>query len=203
MIARTFAAALFASALFAADAPLPVLRVEPVSGGSIFFVKNPHSQPLTGFLIELVDYPGSSYSYWQDDVANPVAPGAELRIPVANMTVGAVPDYVKLLAAVYADGGTAGIPARVQQLISRRRAILDTTRELISRIEKSEDLKPWADSLQPTGKPNRNSPAFINQSASRALILDTIGKLKSSSPAAVLQQLRASESALAQSRPVL
>jgi hypothetical protein len=108
-------------AMAAAAAQLPDLRIEPTAGGSIFYVKNSSTQPLTGWLIELVDYPGSSFSLWQDDPAVPLAPGAEKRIPVTNMTVGAVPDYVKIQAAVYADGSTAGVPEKVTSLIERRR----------------------------------------------------------------------------------
>ena len=104
---------------------LPELRTEPTTGGSIFYVKNVASQPVTAFLIELVNYPGSYYSLWQDEAAHElIAPGAEKRIPVNNMTVGAVPDYVKLQAAVFADGSTAGIPEKVTQIVERRRYIL-------------------------------------------------------------------------------
>ena len=78
-------------AMAAAAAELPDLRIEPTAGGSIFYVKNSSTQPLTGWLIELVDYPGSSFSLWQDDPAVPLAPGAERRIPVTNMTVGGGP----------------------------------------------------------------------------------------------------------------
>jgi len=38
--------------------------------------------------------------------------GGEKRIQVENMTVGAVPDYVKMQAAIYADGSTAGVRRR-------------------------------------------------------------------------------------------
>src|SRR5205823_6312458 len=101
----------------AAGPPLPELRVEPTGGGSIFYVRNVASEPLTGFLIELVNYPGSSYSLWVDAVGGEaIAPGAEKRIPVTNMTVGAVPDYVKMQTAVYADGSSCGIPEKAAQL---------------------------------------------------------------------------------------
>jgi hypothetical protein len=194
-----------------APAQLPELRIEPTGGGSIFFIKNTASQPLTAYLIELVGYPGSSYALWQDEAAGePLAPGAEKRIQVANMTVGAVPDYVKMRAAVYADGATAGVPEKVAQLIERRRYTLDTTRELIRRIGKETDktaligeLKQWAAALQPQGKPNRNSQAFINQEAGRMLIAHTLSRLEAASPQEVLSSLKASEQALAASKPAL
>jgi hypothetical protein len=188
----------------AADAPLPVLRTEPTAGGSIFFVKNTSAQPLTAYLIELVNYPGSSYSLWQDEInGEPIAPGAEKRIPVTNMTVGAVPDYVKLQAALFADGSTAGIPEKVAQFIARRRAVLATTRELIQQLEKSADLKSWAESLPAGPRPKRDSQEVINQAATRALIASTVSALEKSSPSAVLERLRASEKALASSKPAL
>ena len=105
-----------------AQSPLTELRTEPTDGGSIFHIHNTGSQPLTGYLIELVNYPGSSYSLWQDEIASqPIPPGGDMQIRVANMTVGAVPDYVKLQAAIYADGSSSGIPEKVTQFIGRRR----------------------------------------------------------------------------------
>jgi hypothetical protein len=83
--------ALLAGAAALAAADLPALRVEAVPAGSVLYVKNTASQPLTAHLIELVDYPGSSFTLFDDDIANPVAPGAEKRIPITNMTVGAAP----------------------------------------------------------------------------------------------------------------
>ncbi len=163
----------------AAEMPLPQLRVEPTTGGSIFYVRNVSPQPLTAFLIELVNYPGSSYSLWQDEAASePISPGAEKRIQVANMTVGAVPDYVKIQAALFADGTSSGIPEKVAQLIERRRFTLQTTRELIRRLEKAHaenapkdaviaDLKQWADSMQSPGKGNRKLPSSHQSSCGK------------------------------------
>src|ERR1039458_675989 len=151
-----FATVLFVAfpAIAAAQMPLPELRTEPTAGGSIFYIRNNSPQPLNVYLIELVDYPGSSYSLWQDEtVADPIPPKGEKRIQVANMTVGAVPDYVKMQAALYAGGTTAGIPEKVAQLLDRRRSMLESTRQLIGRMEKAQaggtakaalvaDLKP-------------------------------------------------------------
>ena len=113
------------------------------------------------------------------------------------MTVGAVPDYVKLQAALFADGTPAGIPEKVTQIVERRRALLATTRELIRRLEQ----QPPADisSLQPAGKPKRDSQESINQSAIRALI-SSVEKLSSGE---ALTRLRASEHALVASKPPL
>jgi len=185
--------------LLATAAQLPDLRTEPIGGGSVFFVKNTSAQPLTAYLIELVGYPGSSYSLWQDEIsAEPIPPGGEKRIQVTNMTAGAVPDYVKLTAAIFADGSTAGVPEKVTQFIDRRRAVLATTRDLISRLEKGatkEDLMKWADSLQPMGK----AKLTVNHTAAKSLITETAAK-----PAGeALATLRASEKALATSKPVL
>ena len=194
----------------AAQMPLPELRIEPTAGGSVFYIKNNSPVALNAYLIELVDYPGISYSLWQDEtVADPIPPNGEKRIQVANMTVGAVPDYVKMQAALYAGGTSAGIPEKVAQLLDRRRVTLETTRQLIARIEKAQAegtpkstvvaaLKQWAETLQPPAKGNRNSPAAINQAAARGAIAATATRLDAQSPAESLTVLRAWERALAQ-----
>jgi hypothetical protein len=188
-----------------AQTPLPELRTEPIGGGSVFHVRNVASQPLTGFLIELVNYPGSSYSFWQDDVTHePLPAGGEQRIQVTNMTVGAVPEYVKIQAALYADGASSGIPEKIAQLIDIRRFSLGTLKTLIDRLEKAKsanapkasvavDLKQWADSLQPAGKVKRNSQAAINQAAARSLVADTATSLDAHSIEETLALLHASE----------
>lgn len=202
-----FALILAASAV--AAEPLPELRTEPIGGGSIFHVHNPGSQPLTGFLIELVNYPGSYYALWQDDLAAPLAAGADKQIQVTNMTVGAVPDYVKITAAIYADGSSAGAPDKAAMFVERRRAILATTRELIGRIEKTPSkpdliasLKQWAETLQPQGR-NTRTQAAVNQIASRSLVLETAAHIESATPEQVLATLRTSEKLLAASKPTL
>ncbi len=208
------AALLLASPFAAAQTPVPQLRTEPTGGGSIFHVRNVSSQPLTAFLIELVDYPGSSYSFFEDDVTSGgMPPGTEKRIPVANMTVGAVPDYVKIQAALYADGSSSGADGKVAQLVQRRRFVLQTTRELIARLEKAQssnlpassaigELKQWADSMQPAAK-GRTSQKSINESAAKALIAETSAGLESHPLNETLARLQASERAQAASKPAL
>jgi hypothetical protein len=196
----------------AAQTPLPELSIEPTAGGSIIQIRNSASQPLTAYVIELVDYPGSFFSFWQDDVAAPIAPGEAKRIHVANMMVGAAPDYVKVRAALYADGISSGIPEKVAQLVERRRFTLETTRELIRRVAKAQsagaakpdviaDLKQYAESMPPPGRANRNSQAAINYFAARDLIAKTAASVEKESLAEVLAALRASERALAASKP--
>jgi hypothetical protein len=203
-------AAVFLLALpaIAAEMPLPELRIEPTGGGSVFYIKNNSTAPLAAYLIELVGYPGSSYSFWQDEtLSEPIPPKAEKRIQVSNMTVGAVPDYVKMQAAVYAGGASAGIPEKVGELRERRRAMLDTVRQLIGRIEKAQaektpksdliaELKQSADAMQPVGKGNRDSQAAINQAASRGVITSTSARIDIESPADALTVLRGWERAL-------
>jgi hypothetical protein len=205
LLQRILTAIMLAMPAVVAEAPLPELRIEPTTGGSIFYVKNVSSQPLTAWLIELVDYPGSSYSLWQDEISDPIPPGVEKRIPVSNMTVGAVPDYVKIQAAIYADGASSGVPEKVTQFIERRRAVLETTRELIRRIESGQDdgLKQWAESIPQPSRANRNSQSAINNAAVRSLISGTIAHIESHSTADALTVLRASERALAASKPAL
>ena len=215
MSLREFLAALLLAIPFAAaQTPSPELRTEPTGGGSIFHVRNVSSQPLTAFLIELVDYPGSSYSFFEDDVTlGGISPGTEKRIPVANMTVGAVPDYVKIQAALYADGSSSGADGKVAQLVQRRRFVLQTTRELIARLEKAQssnlpassaigELKQWAGSMQPAAK-GRTSQKSINEAAAKTLIAETAAGLDGHSLEETLSRLRASERALAASKPAL
>jgi hypothetical protein len=182
--------------------PLPELRTEPVPAGSVFTVKNTAAQPLAAFLIELVNYPGSSYWLFRDDASPALASGAEERIPVTNMTVGAAPEYVKITAALYADGSSAGDPGKVALIVERRKTFLDTTREAIRRIEQARQsgtdkgaiaagLKQWAESLQPQGKSNRLSLAVATQAAARAAVSAAAAYLERHSIDETLANLRA------------
>jgi hypothetical protein len=203
---------LFACSALFAETPLPALRVEPALQSSILFVKDAPSQPpLTAFLVELVHYPGSYYQLWEDDLlTEPIAPGAEKKIPISNMTVGAVPDYVHLTAAIYADGTTAGLPEKVTQLVERRRAMLAATRELIGKLEKAKsaaaaaaDLKQQAEALPSLTRSTQNSQPAINQSAAKTLTLDVAAQLGTHSIDETVAWLRAAESRLASSKPAL
>lgn len=207
---------LFACPALFAEAPLPALRVEPARQSSILFVKDaPAQPPLTAFLVELVHYPGSYYQLWEDDlITEPIAPGAEKKIPISNMTVGAVPDYVHLTAAIYADGTTAGLSEKVTQLVERRRAMLATTKELIGKLEKAKsagasaaaaaaDLKQQAEALPGLTRSTQNSQPAINQSASKTLTAETAAHLGAQSIDETLSWLRAAESRLAASKPAL
>jgi cytochrome c551/c552 len=186
--------ALLAGAAALGAQQLPELRTEAVSGGSVFHVRNTAAQPLVSYLIELVDYPGSSYTLFHDDA---IAPGAEKSIPVTNMTVGAAPEYVKITAAMYAGGATAGDAAKVALLQGRRKAIADTQRELIARLEKAPskaaaiaELRQWADSLQPEGKARRMTAATVNQAAARSVLLNELARLERGSLEETLARLR-------------
>ncbi len=199
-------AAMILLPMTAGAAPLPQLRIEPTTGGSIFYVKNITSQPLTGYLIELVDYPGSQYSLWQDDVMEPIAPGQEKRIQVGNMTVGAVPDYVKIQAAIYADGATAGVPEKITQFIERRRFILQTVRQTIERLEKAgpkealiADLKHAAEI--PAGKSTLAAQFTVYRQAESRVFSETAAYLADHSAGETIAWLRAWEKALAESKP--
>ena len=207
---------LFACSALFAETPVPALRVEPAVQSSILFVKDAPTQPaLTAFLVELVHYPGSYYQLWEDDlITEPIAPGAEKKIPISNMTVGAVPDYVHLTAAIYADGTTAGLPEKVTQLVERRRAMLAATRELIGKLEKAKaartsasaaaaDLKQQAEALPGLTRSTQNSQPAINQSAAKTLTGQAAAQLGAHSIDETLSWLRAAESRLAASKPAL
>lgn len=197
-----------------ADTPLPELKVEAIDAGSVLRVCNTAAQPLDAFLIELVGYPGSYYAMWRDDPANPVAPGTELRLQIANMTVGAAPEYVKMQAAVYADGSLAGNPEKAAQIVERRRFVLQMTGELIQRLESSSkagtpkdvligQLKQWSESLPPAGRPRRNTQPAINQTAGRELIASACTKLVAEPQEKVIASLQAAQKAIASAKPTL
>jgi len=205
------ALALLAAVGALSAAELPALRTEAVNAGSIFHVKNTSAQPLTAYLIELVEYPGSSFTLLQDEVAAPVAPSVEKSIPSTNMTVGAAPEYVKITAAIYADGATAGDPVKVALVLGRRKAVLETARELVARLEKAKAagtpkaelaaaLKQWSDSLQPQTRTRGLSAASLNASASRGTIGNAIARLDSSIDDA-LAEVRATERVFAAAKP--
>ena len=178
-----------------AQAPLPALRVEAVDAGSILYVKNRGEQPLTAFLVELVDYPGSSFRYLYDDLAAPIAPGVEKRIAVGNMLPGAVPDSVKVEAAIFADGSTAGTPAKVERLVERRRTVLETMREALRRIgagERAPELWNWSAALRAARKED-----------AAAVVAATAERVATGSVEMALEALRKSESLLASSKPAL
>jgi hypothetical protein len=214
MSSRIFAAALLLALPAAGAEPLlPQLRIEPTTGGSIFFVKNVSAQPLTAYLIELVDYPGSFYQLWQDEITGePIAPAKEKRIPVANMTVGAVPDYVKIQAAVYADGTTAGVAEKVAILLGRRKFSLDTVHDMLRRVEAgkaantpkeaiSANLRQAAEFMLLSAKVDKASAIWVNQAAGRALFSDGASYLDKHSLEETLANLHAWEKAIAESKP--
>lgn len=195
------------AALPAAAQPLPELHVDAVDAGSVLRVRNTYTQTLEAFLIELVDYPGSSFSFWEDGNRGVVA-GSELRIPITNMTVGAAPEYVKMQAAIYADGATAGSPEKIGELLERRRVSLQTIRELIEHVKKAPsaeaakaDLRQWRDTISIKGSADTLEAA--RRSTSRTLIAGAISKLDSKKLSDVLSDLRTSEKRLEKSKPPL
>jgi hypothetical protein len=209
---RKFAAGLLlAFACAWAQSPLPTLTVEPTTGGSFFLIKNTYTEPLTAYLIELVDYPGSYYALWDDMPQDrPIPAHSELRRAISNMTVGAVPDYVKMQAAIYADGTTAGIPEKVAQLVERRRATLAAVREVMARVAKAAspeaaraDLKQWSDSMTPPTRANFRSQAAINQAAAKAIIALASSRLATLPLDKMLEEARSVEEAMAASKPAL
>lgn len=201
--------------VYALEAPLPQLRVEATDAGSVLHVRNPTDQALTAYLIELVDYPGSSFSFWRDDAAGePIEPGEERSLPITNMLVGAAPEYVQIRAVIYADGSTGGIPEKVGQLIERRRHCLETTRELVRRFEKAKsdgtskdaliaELRQWAESFPQVRRAERNTQRAINQAAAKVLIDGAASRLGGDSLDATLAELKEAERLLASSRPEL
>ena len=203
--ATLVAAALVTLASAAAQAPLPAFRIEPTAGGSVLYIKNNYTQPLAAYMIEMPDYPGSYYVLFQDVLdAQLIAPGAEIRKPISNMTVGAVPDYVKMQAAAFTDGSTAGAPEKIAAILERRKASLATIRELIARLEKGQstaELKQWFDGLPPIPRNRLRSQEAINQNEVRSVIAKASARLASEGPEKTLAQLRSIETMLAAAKP--
>ena len=204
------AAILCVLSALAAQAPLPELRIEAVDAGSIVHIRNTYSQPLTAFQIELVDYPGSSFSRVEEEIfSGGIPPGSERAYPTTNMLIGASPDYVKVRAAIYADGSTAGIPENVASVVDRRRAMLETGRELISRLEKARangaskdtliaDLRKWGASLLPS---DRRVRLTLSQDGARTMVAGAIKRLGTQSIDEALTGLQRDEQVLAASKP--
>ncbi|MDZ4801476.1 MAG: hypothetical protein SGI92_25235, partial [Bryobacteraceae bacterium] len=74
------------------------------------------SQPLTAFLVEMVDYPGNNFKLLKNEAKSPIRPGEERRYKVSSLMPGTAPDYLKATAALYADGSTVGDSDKVTQL---------------------------------------------------------------------------------------
>src|SRR5262245_42896304 len=111
MAPRRFAAllaVLLALPLFGAQ--LPQMRVEPAGEGSLIYLRNVAPSALVAWTVELVGYPGSSFIHTESDSSLAVGPSTERSFRVASKMVGAVPDYMKVTAALYADGTSAGAP---------------------------------------------------------------------------------------------
>jgi hypothetical protein len=191
--------------LLAADPPLPGLRVEPADHGSVIYIRNVYTQPLAAFLVELVDYPGSSFSQSEDSVAGEgIPPGVEKAYPVTSMLVGAVsPEYMKVQAAVYADGNVSGLPEKIKLLLARRSSRLETARELIRRIKTAQssgttksgivdNLKQWSGSLE-----------SANQALARLMISRAARDIEQQSIEEAFSNLNRIEQALASSKPAL
>src|SRR5690242_6430941 len=186
-------AALAAAAV--AQSPLPALRVEAIDAGTVLHVKNTAAKPLTAFLVEMVDYPGSTFTYWFDELPDGLAPASERPFQVANQLPGAVPDSVKMQAAIFADGSTAGIPAKIALLIDRRRVLRDATRDIVSRLSSAAD--------RPAAIAALRQLAASAPPARRPAIVRVLDSLANSSLESTLADLRKTESALAASKPPL
>jgi hypothetical protein len=197
---------------FAAE-PLPELKIEGADGGSTIHIKNVASQPLTAYQLELVDYPGSHFTSSVDLVDGPMAAGAERTYKESNMTIGASPDYVKVTAALFADGTSSGAEEKVANLIERRKTALRITRQLIARFEKAEsggvskeafsaELKQWADSERPVQKKQINA-ANASPAVAPVMIESARRQLDASTVKETLEHLRHYQQALAASKPAL
>ncbi len=191
-----FALALALAPAAFAQAPLPDMVVEATDGGSALVIRNTYSAPLTAYLVELVDYPGSSFAYSQDELAQggvPLEAGKQRRIAIGNMTVGAAPDYVKMRAALYGDGSVAGPADKVAQLRARRALLLATVREILAQPGKLQAMLDAAPLVE--NKRNRAMPEVVDRAVKRALIQEAMD-LAAKSPDGLTEKFRAREAAL-------
>jgi hypothetical protein len=189
-----------AVACIAAGSPCPGVKAEPTDNGSLIRIRHSEAQPLTAFLVEIVDYPGNRFAYLGDELFREgIAAGEEKRIAVTSLMPGTVPDYLRMTAGVYKNGVTCGAPDKVKLIIDARRQNLQLTRDIIGRIEKSvsareprdnliAQLAEWARAASPT------SSAVITHAAS---------ELKRRTPEEALEALRTVERTLAASKPSL
>jgi len=199
----------------AADAPIPELRVEADPSGSVFDVKNVYSQPLTAMLIELVDFPDDKYSFTRDDMGpGAIAAGTDKKIRVANPNPGTAPDHVKITAAIYADGETAGAPDKIKHILDLRRGRLENTRAIIQRIEKDQkdgkdkdaiiaDLRQWATTIVPPPPPGMQPITEPAKTVMRNMVVVSAGQVNTKGIVEELTQLKKTESELAASKPTL
>lgn len=118
------AAVLLAVAAFSAAAavpPCPEVTAEPAEHGSLVRIRHSNGQPLVAFLVEIVDYPGSRFTYVDADVRPALEAGREKRFVVGSLMPGTVPDYLKVTAAIYRDDAACGSAGKVKQLQQARR----------------------------------------------------------------------------------
>jgi hypothetical protein len=149
------------------------------------------TQPLTAVCLATAENP-----FWEDEIREPIPPGAEKRIEISH------PGAVKVQAALYADGSYAGDRQMSGPLREMRQFTLDTARDLIVTLQKAQklntpkatvvgDLKVQADALR----------VQANRQAAQALILRTISQLNGTkSYSEVLVDLLKEESDIATSK---
>src|SRR5688572_20300182 len=67
MFRRMLALVFTSMAAEAAGRPCPEVKAEPVEEGSLIRIWHNQPQPLTAFLIEIVDYPGNRFAHMEDE----------------------------------------------------------------------------------------------------------------------------------------
>ena len=201
MLGRMLVGALVGAAALAADATCPQVKSEPLDDGSVMRVVHHEPQPLTAYLIEIVDYPGNRFAHMEDELFRTSIPsGVEKRIVVATLMPGTVPEYLKVTAAIYADGRTCGPPSKLKLILAPRREKLQFTRALIEQIEKSAAGGASTDRLMADLNERRRSIS----AGSSGVVAHITNLLKNgSSSDDILGALRLVERTLATSKPAL
>jgi hypothetical protein len=106
----------------------------------------------------MVDYPGNNFQIVVDEVwGKPLPSGHERTYHTPALMPGTVPEYLKVVAAIYEDGTTAGKAEDTAILLDDRRRKLRGLQAILPRLEKLHpgktapqiiaDLRTWKDSL--------------------------------------------------------
>ncbi|HYP05521.1 MAG TPA: hypothetical protein VER03_04730 [Bryobacteraceae bacterium] len=182
----------------AAEPPLPSLAAEPVRDGSAIRIRNTATVPLSAFIVEIVDYPGNRFRMVQDELwGQPIASGQQREYRTAALMPGAVPEYLKVQAAIYSDGTTAGQLTHIAILLDGRRISLRGIRAVLDRVSSASplenahiiaSLQAWKETIAPELR-------FVVDTAIRIV--------KSEGVAAMVDEYKRAERLLASSKPDL
>lgn len=107
----------------------PQFRVEihPGERGPIYTITNLSAKPASALVLEVSSssQPARKARKVWDSILEghaPLEPGAGLSRPVFELAYSPVPDRIRVIAAVWTDGGTFGAPVSVNSILNNRAA---------------------------------------------------------------------------------